>query len=432
MKKIGFWTTLSLVVGNIIGVGIFTTTGYTAARIGDPQTVLWVWAAGALYALGGATVYGYLAYKMPYSGGDYQYLKKYLPAYFPFLFGWSGLFVTYTGSIAALAIGAASYLNVLVPFLHLNDTVLLVDGITISAILFVLLFTVINVLGIRSGGKTQIALTLLIFLLITGFIIAGYFSGARHLLPAERITHTEAFAPFLSALAAVLFTYMGWTTVVYIAEEVHNPKKNIPLALGAGVVLTALLYMGINYIFLSVLSTSEAAGQINVAALTAQKLWGAGAAGLTSAMILIAILSSMNSTVLSGPRIYQVMAADGYLWKKLRNEHKKYKTPSTALWVQGGWTVLLLLSGTFDQLLTMVVAVILFFSVLTAGIAIKLLWREEGKYRVLLWGGTIIYSAMCLLILSTILRTQLFATLSGLLILSPSLPVYLWQRRRSV
>ena len=430
MKKIGFWTALSLVVGNIIGVGIFTTTGYAASRISDPKMILWVWATGALYAISGATVYAFLAKKMPYSGGDYRYLKEYLPSYFPFLFGWSGLFVTYTGSIAALAIGAASYLNVLAPILHLNGSFLFMDGVTIAAILFVLLFTVINVLGIRSGGKTQIALTLLIFLLIIGFIIAGYFSGAQHLQPAAADSVT-GFTPFFAALAAVLFTYMGWTTVVYIAGEVKNPRRNIPLALGIGVLLTAVLYMGINFIFLSVLPVSEAAGQINVAALTAQKLWGTGAASLTSAMILIAILSSMNSTVLSGPRIYQVMAADGFLWKKLQTKHKKYKTPSTALWIQGGWAILLILSGTFDQLLTMVVAVILFFSILTAGIAVKILWQGQEKRRVLLWAGTAVYITMCLLILSTILQTHFLSTLSGILILSPSVPVYLWQRKKS-
>ena len=431
MKKIGFWTALSLVIGNIIGVGIFTTTGYTASRIGDPQMILWVWAAGALYALSGAMVYGFLAKRMPYSGGDYRYLKEYLPSYFPFLFGWSGLFVTYTGSIAALAIGAASYLDILVPILHLSGSFLFIDGFKIAAIIFVLIFTVINVLGIRSGGKTQITLTLLIFLLILGFIIAGYLSGAQHLLSAGTSVLVKEFSPFLSALAAVLFTYMGWTTVVYIAEEVQNPRRNIPLALGIGVLLTALLYMGINFIFLSTLPVSEAAGQINVAALSAQKLWGAGVAGLTSAMILIAILSSMNSTILSGPRIFQVMAADGFLWKKLQTEHNKYKTPSTALWIQGFWSVLLLLSGTFDQLLTMVVAVILFFSILTAGIAVKILWRERERFQLLLWAGTVIYIAMCLLIFSTILWTQFLTTLAGVLILSPSIPVYLWQRKRS-
>lgn len=431
MKKIGFWTALSLVVGNIIGVGIFTTTGYTAARISDPKLILWVWTAGALYALSGAVVYGFLSKKMPFSGGDYRYLKEYLPAYFPFLFGWSGLFITYTGSIAALALGAASYLNILAPALHLSAAFLFTDGMTLSAIFLVFIFTVINVLGIQSGGKTQLALTLLIFLLMLGFIVAGYFSGARHLLPAAGSAHAGEFAPFFSALAAVLFTYMGWTTVVYIAEEVQNPKKNIPLALGVGVLLTALLYMGINFIFLSVLSTSEAAGQINVAALTAQRLWGGGAAVISSGMILIAILSSLNSTILSGPRIYQVMAADGFLWKRLKTEHKKYKTPSAALWVQGGWAVLLLLSGTFDQLLTMVVAVILVFSILSAGIAVKILWNSKQRYGVLLWSAIIIYLAMCLLILITILRTQLWATVSGILILSPSLPVYLWQRKRS-
>jgi len=429
MKKIGFWTALSLVIGNIIGVGIFTTTGYVANRINNPHLILWVWAAGSVYALSGAVVYGFLAKQMPYRGGDYYYLKEYLPSYFSFLFGWSGLFITYTGSIAALAIGAASYLNVLAPMLHLGTSIFFLDGIKIAAIVLVLIFTIINILGIRSGGQTQVYLTFLILVLLIGFIVFGYFAGARVLQPAAQTFSAGQTSLFFSSLAAVLFTYMGWTTIVYIADEVENPRKNIPLALVSGVSVIALLYMGINYIFLSTLPASELAGQINVATLVADKLWGVLGAQIIAGMILIAILSSLNSTVLSGPRIYQAMAADGFLWNKLRNEHKKYNTPAVALWVQGGWSVLLLLSGTFEQLLTMVVAVILMFSILTTIVVIRILFSEQQKKKVFLWIITFLYLLLCLLIFFNILTYQFIPTITGILILSPSIPIYIWQRK---
>lgn len=429
MKKIGFWTALSLVIGNIIGVGIFTTTGYVANRIDNPYLILWVWAVGAVYALSGAVVYSLLAKLMPHRGGDYYYLKEYLPPYFSFLFGWSGLFITYTGSIAALAIGAASYLNDLAPLLHLNASFFFVDGIKIAAIVLVLIFTIINISGIRSGGQTQFYLTFIIFVLLIGFIVLGYFAGARELQPAVLPLSTGQVSLFFSSLAAVLFTYMGWTTIVYIADEVENPRKNIPLALITGVSVIALLYMGINYIFLSILPASELAGQINVATLVADKLWGAQGAQIIAGMILIAILSSLNSTVLSGPRIYQAMAADGFLWNKLSDEHKKYNTPAVALWIQGGWSVLLLLSGTFDQLLTMVVAVILMFSILTAIVAIKILLTGQFKKKALLWITTLTYLLLCLMIFLNILTTQFIPTITGILILTPSIPIYIWQRK---
>lgn len=429
MKKIGFWTALALVVGNIIGVGIFTTTGYVTTYVQNPTLVLWVWFTGSLYALSGAVVYGFLAQLMPHRGGDYVYLKKYFPPYFSFLFGWSGLFITYTGSIAALAIGAATYLNDFLPFLQLETNLLWIDGLKLSAIFLVLLFTLINVRGIRSGGKTQFILTLFVFLLLLGFVVLGYFSGSGIDSIQTRSISLVSSGSFISALAAVLFTYMGWTTVVYIADEIKNPRRNIPLALLSGVGVIALLYMGINYIFIRTLPISQLAGQINVATLVAQEIWGSGSARLIAGIILIAILSSLNSTVLSGPRIYQVMAADGFLWKKLKTEHPQFNTPYWALWIQGGWSVLLLLSGTFEQLLTMVVAVILLFSILTTIVAVKILISESVRKKLFLWIAVLFYLLLCSVIFVNILYTQLYATLAGILILSPSVPVYFWQRK---
>jgi len=429
MKKIGFWTALALVVGNIIGVGIFTTTGFVTTYVQRPDLILLVWFTGALYALSGAVVYGFLAQQMPQRGGDYVYLKQYFPPYLSFLFGWSGLFITYTGSIAALAIGAATYFADLLPFLLLETNLLGIDGLKLVAIAFVLLFTLINILGIRSGGKTQFVLTLFIFLLLTGFVIFGFIYGNT----ANNFQFTSGSigygGPFISALAAVLFTYMGWTTVVYIADEIKNPRRNIPLALLSGVGLIAVLYMGINYLFIRILPVSELAGQLNVATLVAQKIWGSESARFIAGMILIAILSSLNSTILSGPRIYQVMATDGFLWKKLGSEHPKFKTPYWALWIQGGWSIFLLVSGTFEQLLSMVVAVILLFSILTTVVAIKSLIKKTFGSKWLYWLSSVFYLLLCSIILVNILYTQFYTTIAGILILSPSIPVYIYQRK---
>ena len=436
MNKIGFRTALALVVGNIIGAGIFTTGGYLAAKINQPRLILLAWLLGGIYALSGAFVYAVLAKEMPENGGDYIYLKRNYPPYFAYLFGWSGLFITYTGSIAALAIGAAHYLNVLLPFLNLKQSIFTfsffsftvsLNGLRFSALLLILLFTYINHLGLRSGGGMQLLLAFGIMLLLGSFIAAGLAGGATTLIRPLRPAGANTTI-FFTALPAVLFTYMGWTTVVYLAAEVRKPGKTIPLALVSGVLMVTLLYLGLNYVLFSALPASALAGQINAVSRVAQTLWGAAAAKVVAFMVIVAVLSSMNSTILSGPRIYRAMAADGYLWKSLTRLHKDQQTPYRALWLQALWAVALLFSGTFNQLLTMVVAAVLIFSVLSAGVGVKILTR--GLINPWYWLPTIIYIVLCLLVLFFILLQNGTQSILGFLLLLLSAPFYLWQKHK--
>lgn len=442
MKKIGFWTALALVVGNILGVGIFTTTGYLADKISDPNLILLAWLVGAVYALTGAQAYGILAASMPYSGGDYIYYKKHYHPYISYLFGWSGLFITYTGSIAALAIGGVYYLNDILPGVNLTYELFsaeivgfsfAVSGIQVVAAILILIFSYINHRGLHTAGSAQILLTTLIVVFMLSYIIIGYFSGADHLLTSGQTIKSGSPDNFLGALAGVLFTYMGWTTVVYIAAEFKDPKKNIPRALITGVVFVAVLYIGMNFIFLSAVPVSSIANEINVASLSARKLWGTGITRIVAVMIFIAILSSLNSTILSGPHIYKVMAKDGYLWKKVASTHPGYGTPYVSIWIQAIWSVVLLLSGTFNQLLTIVVAAILMFSIFSGSVALKILFisKERFKYSIWKWSAVIIYLLLCLSILFQIMATQFIESLLGFLILMLSLPFYLINRRRN-
>ena len=437
MKKIGFWTTLALVIGNIIGAGIFTTGGYLAEKISNPYFFMLAWVVGGIYALSGAVVYGLLSKEMPENGGDYVYLKNTYHPYFGYLFGWSGLFVTYAGSIAALAIGAAHYFNDLFPLLNLEMpwwqidiafTTLSFTGIRFVAFLLIVIFTYINHIGIRSGGGTQFVLTASILLLMVGFIGAGLFSGAQELI-IPRLNPVPGTGLFFSALPAVLFTYMGWTTAVYIAGEVDQPGKTVPLALMIGVLIVTVIYFGMNYIFLSTTPAAELAGKVDVVNLVSTKLWGDKISGFITIMIIVAILSSINSTILSGPRIYQRMAADNLLWNKLRRLHQKYQTPYYALWIQAAWSIVLLFSGTFNELLTMVVAAILIFSILSAIVALKIMLKHS--FSIWKWIAAITYICLCFLVLLSILAEHGKESLWGALLLLVSLPFYLLQRRRS-
>ncbi len=432
-KKIGFWTALALTIGNIIGVGIFTTTGYLAGKIQNPYFILLAWGVGAVYAYTGAKTYGILAGHMPYQGGDYAYFKEHYHPYFSYLFGWSAIFITYTGSIAALGIGSAHYLNDVFPNLGLDYSIFSIgisgdyffslDGFKIAGILSIIILTYLNYLGIQTGGRTQIVLTAAIVFLMITFIFIGLIDGATGFVNSHGTDVYPSWNSFSVGLVAVLFTYMGWTTVNYIANEVESPKTIIPRALITGIIVVVAVYLGINYVFLSVLSPAELSDQINSASLVAGKLWGPQATKAIAAMILIAILSSLNSTVLSGPRIYQAMARDGYLWSGLVKEHKKYTSPSAALWAQCLWSIVLMLSGTFNQLLTIVVAAILLFSIMSGTISFKImLYSAKLKLGAVI--SVTIYLLLCTLILFNILYSNFVESLIGLIILLVSYPFY--------
>ncbi len=194
--------------------------------------------------------------------------------------------------------------------------------------------------------------------------------------------------------------------------------------------IVVVLYLGINYIFLSVFSPADLANEINAASKVAKNLWGTKITSVIAAMILIAILSSLNSTVLSGPRIYQAMSADGYLWKKMNKLHKRYNTPHVSLWLQGVWSIVLLLTGSFNQLLAIVVAAILLFSIMSGIIALIILHKNSlrqsiNKMYILISGY--IYLMLCSLILINILIRNFFESMIGFLILSISIPFYLIQ-----
>ncbi len=442
-QSIGFWTALALVVGNILGVGIFTTTGYLANYVSSPYLILLAWLIGALYAYTGANVYGLLAAEMPYRGGDYVYLKKYYPPYIAYLFGWSALFITYTGSIAALAIGGAYYLNDLLSCCDLTQPLfafnlwgidLVLDGIKLCAALLVVFFTYINYLGLKTGGKAQIVLTSFIVIFMVAYIAGVLFSNTSCVLKTSTTASPQSLQGFFAGLAAVLFTYMGWTTIVYIANEVQTPRKTIPRALASGILIVVLLYMAINFAFLTVFSPADFSNEINAASQVAFKLWGSAIGRFIALMILTAVLSSLNSTVLSGPHIYQAMAQDHFLWSKLRKIHPRYGTPATALWVQCVWSLVLLFSGTFNQILTLVVAAILLFSILTAFSAVRLIVSQLKKGVTTVRSHipyVAIYIILCLLVLFYILLENPLESLYGFALLALSWPFYFVLKRFS-
>ena len=441
MKKLGFFGALSLVVGNIIGVGIFTTTGYMTRYLQDPLIILLAWLVGACYALSGARVYGILSETYPLSGGDYQFLKHEIHPLLGYLFGWSALFVTYSGSIAALGIAAAHYLDALVTIPDFGETFTLIDRTWLSlstgtpkliAVIFIFVFSWINYRGIYLSGLYQVILTAAIFFLLLGFSVSGLFS------PAADFSNLFQPAPprfilsgFLVALVAVIFSYSGWTTAVYVAEEIRQPNLLVPKALQLGVLLVGLIYLLINLTYLIALPASQMKDVINIASVVFEQLWGYQGKMIVSFIILIAVLSSLNSTILSGPRIYMAMGREGYLAGFTAGLHPRFNSPRKAIWVQMFWSIILVLSGSFNQLLNFVVFVMVGFSLMAGWMAWRVINRRPKKKLINLT-AILFYTLFCFIVMLNIFIEKPLESVVGSLLVSLAIPLYYVETKRKV
>ena len=440
MKKLGFIAALSLVVGNIIGVGIFTTTGYMTSYLQNPLVILLAWFVGALYALSGARVYAILSGAYPLSGGDFQYLKHELHPLAAYLFGWSALFVTYSGSIAALSIAAAHYLNALLAIPAFERTFQLLDlhwmTITTSspkliAIGFIVVFSWINYRGIYLSGLYQVTLTAGIFLLLLLFSGIGLLSPVADFGFFLNTPQSDfLISNFLIALVAVIFSYSGWTAAIYVAEEIKQPDVMVPRALQTGVILVGGIYLLINLTYLVALPVAEMRQVINIASQVFERLWGMQGAMIVSFIILIAVLSSLNSTILSGPRIYMAMGREGYLAGMTTQLHPRFDTPYKAIYLQMAWSIILVLSGSFNELLNFVIFVIVGFSLLAGLMAWKVI-RRMASWSVLNVTAIGFYTLFCLIVMLNIFFEKPTESLTGFLLVLLALPLYFFETKRN-
>ena len=439
MKKLGFLGTLSLVVGNIIGVGIFTTTGYMANYIHSPAWMLLAWLVGAFYAISGAIVYGILSSRYPLSGGDYQYLRKAVHPLGGYMFGWSAFFVTYSGSIAALSIAASFYFNGIFTGFNLNESVLAVSVLGLSvnltvtklfAVFLIVVFSWINYRGIVLSGTSQIILTSVIFVLLIVFSITGSLSPlADYSLLISESGIGQDFSEFLLALIAVLFAYMGWTTAVYVAEEVNEAKSTLPRALIIGVLVVGFIYLWVNMVYLIAIPIPEMQNIVNIGTKVGVTLWGEQGQIVISGLILIAVFSSLNSTILSGPRIYMAMGRDGFMFGRPADLHPKYDAPYIAIIWQAIWSIILVLSGSFNELLSFVVFVVVIFSIGAGIISLKISLKRKS-YFTQATIGSLFYLIFCLIILVNTLWHRPVESIIGLILVAIALPFYYFESRR--
>jgi APA family basic amino acid/polyamine antiporter len=353
-RTLGLFPATNLVIADMIGAGIFTTSGLLLAELGSPILMIALWAGGGVLALCGALCYGALGAAMPRAGGEYVYLSRQFHPIFGFLTGWVSFFVGFSAPLAAIALGFSEYLTSALPAsLAWGDDVTVKRAIAALAIGSL---TLVHLRGIAFGARVQNVLTIGKVLLVVGLIGFGFALGGGsfgHLSAAEPADDIGGgWKTVALSLMWIMFAYTGWNASAYVGSEIRNPRRNLPLSLVAGTGIVLVLYCALNVLYVYAVPPQELHGEIAVGSLAAARLFGDSARTAISLLIAFALLSSIGVLVILGPRVYYAMAKDGYFFRSLAEVHPVFRVPSKAIVIQCLIAIVMVLSGTFEQILT--------------------------------------------------------------------------------
>jgi len=438
LPRLGLGDATLLVIGTIIGAGIFSTPGFVAGALRDETLVLFAWVVGGGVALAGALSYAELGAAWPRAGGHYVYMRLAYGPFWGFLDGWAALLVNFPGSIAAMSLALAAYLGQLIP--GLGERIVLVAvpfvgwNLTVGqavAVAVILSLSFVNYLGVKAGAWVQNVVTGVKVLVFAAFIVVGFLwipSGGEAILPPS--AGAWQWSAFGGALIAVMFTYFGWDSATYLASEIRRPSRNLPLAALWGTLIVMAIYVALNVIFLRTVPLEEAKGSVVVADLAARRIFGPVASRAVTAAVIVSILGGLNATVLTGPRITYAMAQDGVFFRFAGTVHPRWRTPSSAIWVQAGWAVVLALTGTFEALFTAVGFVITLLAGATA-VGVLVLRRRFPEvprpYRT--WGAPVtpllFAGATAWIGISGVIENPAYS-LGGLAVMASAWPAYRW------
>ena len=442
-RAIGPVSATLLVIGSVIGSGIFLTTGAMAQIMPSASLILLAWAAGCLFALTGALTYAELGTMFPRSGGVYVFLGEAFGPLVGFLYGWASLLVVLSGGIAAVAIGFADSFSYFVPALspaHIVVVVPVAGGWTIAAHQLVaagsiLLLGAINYLGVRSGSGTNALLTVA---KVTGLLLLLAFAvTSSRAAPAwTPIVPPQLESPlgaFGVAVIAVLWAAEGYYFLTYAAGEVRDPARTLPRALIVGLSAIAIIYLAANLAYLYALPMDQLRGATRVAERAATALVGPSGAAIVSVTVVVSTLGANAAVILAGSRVLFAMAEGGLFFRRAAAVHPRFRTPHVAVVSLTVWASLLALSGTYEQLFTYVVFTSVVFSLL-GGLALFQLRRArpaaDRPYRV--WGYPLVpavFVLSALVLAVNTLRQRPRESLAGLGLLVLGLPAYFYWKR---
>lgn len=374
-RRIGWFTAACVLVGNVVGSGIFTTTGFMARDLGHPGLILSIWLMGGLIALAGALSYCELGTALPVAGGEYLYLHRAYGPFIGFLSGWTSFTVGFSAAIAAGAMSVAAYVNQLLPLDGEQDLLS-----TVIALALLWSITAFHLAGIEAGGFLQRTLTVLNMGAIMALIAAGVMGGKgdwTHLSLSDAGA-AQSIGLSIVSLIFALYAYSGWNAAVYLAGEVIDPARTIPRALISGTLFVTLLYLALNAFYFYALSVADLAQPplLPVANKVAVALLGVDAARFVTIILCLSIAGAMSAMVWAGPRVYYAMAQDGLIPSYFCRTSGTRGTPTHAILLQSLWASVLILSGSFEQLVVYSGTVLMIFSALAVG-AVLVLRRKE-------------------------------------------------------
>ena len=416
-RKLGLFPVTNIVIANMVGAGIFTTSGLLLAGLNNPLLMLALWVIGGIIALCGALSYGELGAAMPGAGGEYLFLSRLYRPVYGFLSGWVSFIVGFSAPIAASAMGFSEYFCRALPVIPqwFQENGIMNPSATKSflSISVILIFTLIHYRGIKTGALVQNILTVLKVTLIIFLLLAGFLSGKGdigHFTTGGGVA--SGFAGWKTiglSLMWIMFAYSGWNASTYLGGEIKNPSKILPGSLILGTAIVILLYLGINILYVYGIRPEEMKGVISVGGLAMGKLFGPSADTLFSLLIAFALFSSLSAFIIIGPRVYYSMAKDGLFFKAVARIHPKFQVPSNSILLQAAIAVILALSGTFEQVLTYMGFALGIFPILTVFGVFKL--RKENPSSLRLPGYPItqilyIAAGMMMLILSFLERPK--------------------------
>ncbi|HTY41383.1 MAG TPA: amino acid permease [Thermoanaerobaculia bacterium] len=439
-RGLNLWDTSLLVLGLVIGGGIFLTPTSIAKALPSGPWILGAWIVGGLLAVAGGLVFAELGAMLPHAGGVYVYIRDAFGDLPAFLYAWVAFWIIIIGSDAAVAVGFSTYLAVFFPALGNDHVVATLGPVAISAgqlvaVALTLVLSATHYVGVREGARIQGLFTVVIVVVLAGIAIGGVFapSPAAAAAPASSVPPI-ALVGFGTALIGVFWTFYGWNEIAAVAGEVSNPRRNLPLALILGTGLVTFLYVGVNAAFLKAIPAAEMAVVAQPGAVAATRLFGAGAALLVSLAITAAAVGCVSAGLVPAPRVVYALAKDGLFPKPFARVHPRFRTPSFAIVVQAIWMSLLCLSGRYDQLYTYATFFVI-VAYAAAGIALFVFRRRRPDlprpYRC--WGYPVVpfvFVASSIVLAVNTVKEQPKETLAGIGILLLGLPFYFALKRR--
>jgi basic amino acid/polyamine antiporter, APA family len=426
-RTLGLVDALAIVVGIVIGGGIFLVPNLVARNLDTPTSIISVWIFAGVASFFGALACAELGAALPSTGGQYVFLREIYGPMTGFLCGWSMFLVARTAQVAWLAVILSLYVSYFVPLTALRSKLL---GIGV-----ILLFAAINYRGVSWGALVQKAFTsakLIGLAIILGSAL--FYRGNPAVAAPVSAAVPFSLSHFGVALIACLLAYDGWVQVTYVAGEIKNPNRNILMALAGGVGGCIIIYVLANLAYLHVLSIPEIAASDHVGATAAERVLGASGGRLVAAVILLSIIGTLNGCFLTSPRVYFAQAKDGLFFAKFTEVHPRFRTPSFAIVAQAGWALVLLLSGTYETLIDYAMfALWIFYGLMVLGVILLRRSRPDLPRPYKMWGypvTPVIFVAVAGYFIGNTAINRPGPSLAALGLIASGVPVYfLWKKK---